>query len=76
MLVGGALTFADDKGDFGANSGGYELRETTGTIYAGYGDGPWYVGATLGAGDLGLNDVHRRFDLGELSRTERGDTRG
>ena len=76
MLVGGAFTFADDKGDFGANSGGYELRETTGTIYAGYGDGPWYVGATLGAGDLDFNDVHRRFDLGALSRTERGDTRG
>lgn len=76
LLVGGAFTFADDKGDFGANSGGYKLRETAGTVYAGYGSGPWYVGATLGAGDLDYRDVDRRFDLGALSRTERGDTRG
>ena len=76
LLVGGAFTFADDKGDFGGNSGGYKLRETAGTVYAGYGSGPWYVGATLGAGDLDYRDVDRRFDLGALSRTERGDTRG
>jgi len=76
MLVGAAFTFADDKGDFGGNSGGYKLRETAGTVYAGYGSGPWYVGATLGAGDLDYRDVDRRFDLGALSRTERGDTRG
>jgi outer membrane lipase/esterase len=75
-LVGAAFTYADDKGDFGGNSGGYKLREALGTLYAGYGDGPWYVGATLGAGDLDYRDVDRRFDLGALSRTERGDTRG
>ena len=76
MLVGGAFTFADDKGSFGAASGGYKLRETTGSVYAGYGMGPWYVGATLGAGDLDFSDVHRDFDLGALRRSERGDTRG
>ena len=76
MLVGGAFTFADDRGSFGAASGGYTLRETTGNVYAGYGTGPWYVGATLGAGDLDFSDVHRDFDLGALRRSERGDTRG
>jgi outer membrane lipase/esterase len=76
MLVGGAFGYADDRGDFGAGSGGYTLRETTGTAYIGYGTGPWYVGATLGAGDLDFRDVHRNFDLGALSRTESGETRG
>ena len=76
MLVGGAFTFADDKGDFGGNTGGYKLRETGGTLYAGYGGGPWYVGATLGAGDLDFHDVDRQFDLGALHRTERGETHG
>jgi len=69
MLVGGAFTFADNRGDFGANSGGYKLRETTGTAYVGYGTGAWYVGATLGAGDLDFADVHRDFDIGALRRT-------
>ena len=76
MLVGGAFGYADDRGDFGGGSGGYTLRETTGTAYIGYGMGPWYVGATLGAGDLDFHDVHRNFDLGALFRTESGETRG
>jgi outer membrane lipase/esterase len=75
-LIGGAFTFADNQGDFGADSGGYKLRETTGTVYGGYGMGPWYVGATLGAGDLDFHDVHRDFDLGALRRSERGETHG
>jgi len=76
LLLGGAFGYADDRGDFGAGSGGYKLREATGTAYVGYGMGPWYVGATLGAGDLDFGDVHRNFDLGALSRTESGETRG
>jgi outer membrane lipase/esterase len=76
MLIGVAFSYADNKGDFGATSGGYKLKEATGTVYAGYGDGPWYVGATLGAGDLDFSDVHRNIQLGALSRTETGETRG
>jgi outer membrane lipase/esterase len=75
-LIGAAFTFADNQGDFGGDSGGYKLRETTGTVYGGYGMGPWYVGATLGAGDLDFHDVHRDFDLGPLRRSERGETHG
>lgn len=76
MLVGAAFTYADDKGDFGGNGGGYRLRETAATLYAGYGSGPWYVGATLGAGDLDFHDIERGFDLGALHRVERGETGG
>jgi outer membrane lipase/esterase len=76
LLAGVAFGYSASRGDFGGGSGGYRLDETTGTAYAGYGGGPWYVGATLGAGDLDFRDVHRSFDLGALRRTERGDTRG
>ncbi|MBS0326184.1 MAG: autotransporter domain-containing protein [Proteobacteria bacterium] len=76
MLVGGAFGYSDHKGDFGDGNGGFKLRETTGTAYAGYGGGPWYVGATLGAGDLDYRDVRRNITLGALTRTESGNTRG
>jgi outer membrane lipase/esterase len=76
LLAGAAFSYSENRGDFGGGSGGYKLNETTGTAYVGYGGGPWYVGATLGAGDLDYRDVHRTFDLGALRRTERGDTRG
>ena len=76
LLVGGAFGYSDNNGEFGGGNGGYQLKETTGTVYAGYGTGPWYVGATLGAGDLDFSDVHRNIQLGALPRTESGETRG
>ena len=76
MLIGGAFGYSDNKGDFGGGNGGYKLKETTGTLYIGYGEGPWYVGATAGAGDLDYSDVHRNIQLGALNRTESGETRG
>ncbi|CAG0964209.1 Esterase EstP [Burkholderiales bacterium] len=74
LLVGGAFGYTENKGDFGG--GGYKLRETTGTFYAGYGEGPWYVGARLGAGGLDYRDVHRSFEVGIATRIERGETSG
>lgn len=76
MLIGGAFGYSDNNGDFGGSNGGYKLKETTGTLYIGYGDGPWYVGATAGAGDLDYSDVHRNIQLGAQNRTESGETRG
>jgi outer membrane lipase/esterase len=75
-LIGGAFGYSDNTGDFGGGNGGYKLKETTATVYAGYGSGPWYVGATLGAGDLDFSDVHRNVQLGALARSEAGETRG
>jgi len=76
MLIGGAFGYSDNKGDFGGSNGGYKLKETTGTLYVGYGEGPWYVGATAGAGDLDYSDVHRNIQLGAVNRAENGETRG
>lgn len=74
LLVGGAFGYTENKGDFGG--GGYKLKEATGTFYAGYGEGPWYVGLRLGAGDLDYTDVHRNIELGTGTRTETGETNG
>jgi outer membrane lipase/esterase len=59
-LVGAMFGYTDNKGDFAGAGGGYTLRQPVGTVYAGYGDGPWYVGATLGAGSLDYSDITSR----------------
>lgn len=74
LLVGGMFGYTENKGDFGG--GGYKLKETTGAAYAGYGEGPWYLGVRLGAGDLDYSDVHRDIELGTGTRTETGSTSG
>jgi outer membrane lipase/esterase len=76
MLAGIALGYTEDKGSFGNGGGGFKLNEASMTAYAGYGSGPWYVGASLGGGDLDFRNIRRSFALGAGSRTESGDTRG
>ena len=76
LLTGIAFGYSDDKASFGDNGGGFKLNEASLTAYVGYGQGPWYVGATLGAGDLDYRNIHRTFALGGGSRTETGDTHG
>jgi outer membrane lipase/esterase len=76
LLIGGMFGYSETKGDFGGAGGGYKLRQPVGTFYAGYGEGPWYVGATLGAGSLDYTDVNRNIVLGAAVRTESGQTRG
>jgi outer membrane lipase/esterase len=76
MLAGVAFGYTEDKASFGNNGGGFTLNEATMTGYVGYGSGPWYVGASAGAGDLDFRNIRRNFALGLGSRTENGDTRG
>ena len=75
FLVGVAFNYTENKSDFGASAGDFKLKETAATVYAGYGKGPWWVGATFGAGDLDY-DVRRGIQLGALSRTETGHPNG
>lgn len=74
LLVGAAFDYTENKVDF--SQSGFKLKEATGTLYAGYGQGPWYLGATIGASDLDYRDVHRNIVLGATTRTETGTTRG
>jgi outer membrane lipase/esterase len=76
MLVGAMFGYTDNKGDFGGPGGGYTLKQPVGTVYAGYGDGPWYVGATLGAGNLDYSDITRLIPLGAATRTESAEANG
>ena len=76
LIVGVMFGYTENKGDFGGGNGGYKLKEATGTFYAGYGDGPWYVGATLGGGGLDYNNIRRNIQLGALDRVESADTNG
>ncbi len=76
MLAGMMFGYTENKGDFGGAGGGYTLRQPVFTLYGGYGDGPWYVGATLGAGGLDYSDVTRNIPLGANVRVESGQTRG
>jgi outer membrane lipase/esterase len=76
MLAGMMFAYTENKGDFGGAGGGYKLQQPVFTLYTGYGEGPWYVGATLGAGGLSYNDVNRNIDLGAAVRNESGKTSG
>jgi outer membrane lipase/esterase len=76
LLAGIMFAYTQNKGDFGGAGGGYTLRQPVFTGYAGYGDGPWYVGATFGAGSLDYSDINRDIQLGPAVRTESGTTRG
>ncbi|HEY2816436.1 MAG TPA: autotransporter domain-containing protein [Casimicrobiaceae bacterium] len=78
LLIGAMFGYTENKGDFGGGTGGYKLNETSGTIYLGYGPAtvPWWIGATLGVGDLDYKGIHRDIALGALTRSETADARG
>jgi outer membrane lipase/esterase len=76
LLAGLMFGYTENKGDFGGAGGGWTLRQPVITAYTGYGEGPWYVGATLGTGSLDYSDVSRNIQLGPAVRTETGQTRG
>jgi outer membrane lipase/esterase len=75
-LAGVAFGYTENKASLGDNGGGFKLDEATITGYTTYADGPWYVGASLGAGDLDYRNIHRNITLGAGSRTESGSTNG
>ena len=74
LLAGLAFGWTDDKVDF--SNSGFKLQEAMLTAYAGYGTGPWFLGATAGVGDIEFKDIHRDIALGTGTRTETGRTRG
>ncbi len=73
MLMGLQFAYSESKGDYGTLSS--KLREPMGTFYLGYGEGPWYFGATIGVGSLDYS-TNRNITLGNAVRTESGDTSG
>ena len=76
LLIGGVFGYTENKADFGSGRGGYKLKETSGTFYAGYGEGNWYVGLRAGGGNLDYSDVHRNIEIGAAVRKETATTSG
>ena len=74
LIAGMMAGLSQNKGDYGSAS--FKLNQTTGTVYVGWGDGPWYAGATLGGSNLDYSDVDRDITLGTGTRTETGSTQG
>lgn len=75
LLAGVQFGYSEYKGDFSNNGGDFKLREPMLTAYGGFGEGPWYVGLTLGLGSLDIS-TNRNIALGATTRTETGDTTG
>ncbi len=75
MLAGIQFAYTEYKGNFGNGGGDFKLREPMMTLYTGYGEGPWYLGATLGLGSLSY-DTNRSIALGPTTRGESGGTSG
>ncbi len=73
LLMGVQFGYSENKTDYSTTS--VKLREPMGTLYLGYGEGPWYVGGTVGAGGLSY-DTKRNITLGATTRTESGSANG
>ena len=74
LLAGAAAHFSKYKA--GYTGGSHKLEETSATVYAGWGQGPWYAGISALIGTLDYSDVSRSFDVGVAQRSEAGDTSG
>lgn len=64
-IAGAAFNFsAYEAGD---SSGSHRLEETGGTLYAGWGHGPWYAGASALFGSLDYSGVSRTITASPVS---------
>jgi outer membrane lipase/esterase len=73
LLVGAMFNYSENKTEVGSLD--FKLKEPMGTVYVGYGEGPWYIGATLGAGGLDYSTT-RDIALNGVTRQETGNTSG
>ena len=74
LVAGAAGNFS--KYDASYTGGSHELEEASGSIYAGFGNGPWYGGVVVLIGSLDYKDITRDFNLGLASTNEEGSTNG
>lgn len=76
LSLGGALTWSQTDGDFGADTGGFDMRTVLLTAFGQARIGAFDARADASYGDLEFDDVRRRIALGPAERTEAGDTHG
>jgi len=76
LAVGGAFSWSDGDGDFGADTGGFGLRTAMVTAFGRAKLGTFDALADASYADLDFDDVRRRVRLGPAERIEEGDTHG
>ncbi|MDZ4376310.1 MAG: autotransporter domain-containing protein [Phenylobacterium sp.] len=76
LTVGGAFGWNEGDGDFGAQTGGFDLRTAMVTAFAQGRTGAFDALATASYADLAFDDVNRRVRLGPAERREAADTHG
>lgn len=74
--VGAALGFYEQKLQVGAANSDYKLNSYLATAFAQYQDNRWWADLALSVGSLDYDNLERSFALGQVERTEKGDTDG
>ncbi|MBX9754959.1 MAG: autotransporter domain-containing protein [Pseudomonadaceae bacterium] len=74
--LGAALGFYEQKLEVGSANSDYKSNSYLATVFAQYQENRWWADLALTAGSLDYNSLDRSFDLGQVKRTEKGDTDG
>jgi len=74
--IGGAIGGYQQKLEVGAANSDYKLESYLATAFAQYQLNRWWADLALTGGSLDYNDLDRKMYLGQVKRTESGDTNG
>lgn len=74
--VGVALGLYGQDLEAGAANSDYNLNSYLATAFAQYQDNRWWADLALSAGSLDYDNLERSIQLGQVTRTEQGDTDG
>lgn len=74
--VGAALGAYEQDLDVGNASSDYQLKSYLATAFAQYEQNRWWADMALSVGSLNYDSLDRSFALGQVTRTEQGDTEG
>lgn len=74
--VGVALGLYGQELEVGAADSDYSLNSYLATAFAQYQENRWWADLALSVGSLDYHNLERSFNLGQVKRTEKGDTDG
>lgn len=74
--VGAAVGAYEQKLEVGSANSDYKLKSYLATAFAQYEQNRWWADLAMSVGSLNYDSLDRSFDLGQVKRTEQGDTDG
>jgi outer membrane lipase/esterase len=74
--LGSALGFYEQKLEVGSAHSDYKANSYLATAFAQYEQDRWWADASVSVGSLDYDKLQRSFTLGQVKRTEMGDTSG